>query len=65
MARERNTSGDVVTTGGSGFGIMAMLAATQRGFITRQQALTRITTIIGFLSDTTKLPATTAPSPTG
>jgi hypothetical protein len=53
MARERNTSGDVVTTGGSGFGIMAMLAATQRGFITRQQALTRITTITTFLTNQT------------
>ena len=27
MARERNTSGDLVTTGGTGFGIMAMVAA--------------------------------------
>jgi len=53
MARERNTSGDVVTTGGSGFGIMAMLAATQRGFITRQQGLTRLTTITSFLANQT------------
>lgn len=51
MARERNTSGDIVTTGGSGFGIMAMLAAIQRGFITRQQGLTRITTITSFLTN--------------
>jgi hypothetical protein len=53
MARERNTSGDVVTTGGSGFGIMAMIAATQRGFISRQQALTRLITITTFLSNQT------------
>ena len=50
MARERSTSGDIVTTGGSGFGIMAMLAATQRGFITRQQSLARIDTIVSFLT---------------
>ncbi|HET6256298.1 MAG TPA: glucoamylase family protein [Puia sp.] len=50
MARERTTSGDVVTTGGSGFGIMAMLAAVQRNFITRTQALGRIDTIVGFLT---------------
>lgn len=50
MARERNTSGDVVTTGGTGFGIMTMLAAVQRGFITRAQALGRIDTIVNFLS---------------
>ncbi|HWB93039.1 MAG TPA: glucoamylase family protein, partial [Puia sp.] len=50
LARERTSSGDLVTTGGSGFGIMAMLAATQRGFITRQQSLTRIDTIVSFLT---------------
>ncbi len=33
MARERNTSGDIVTTGGTGFGIMAILVAVNRHFI--------------------------------
>jgi hypothetical protein len=55
LARERTSSGDVVTTGGSGFGIMAMLAGANRGFITRQDALTRLQTIAQFLSDTTKV----------
>ena len=50
LARERSSSGDVVTAGGSGFGIMAMLAGIQRNFITRQQGLTRIQTIVNFLS---------------
>jgi hypothetical protein len=50
MARERSSSGDIVTTGGSGFGIMAMLAGIQRNFITRQQGLTRIQTMVNFLS---------------
>ncbi len=49
MARERNTSGDVVTTGGSGFGIMAMLVGVQRNFISRTDALTRVSTIVNFL----------------
>lgn len=49
MARERNSSGDIVTTGGTGFGIMAMLAAVERGFINRQQGLDRIKTIVNFL----------------
>ena len=49
MARERSTSGDVVTTGGTGFGIMAMIAAVERGFITRAQAVERIQTIVSFL----------------
>ncbi|GAB4027115.1 glucoamylase family protein [Spirosoma gilvum] len=54
MARERNSSGDVVTTGGTGFGIMAILVAANRNFITRQQALTRLTTITSFLTNNAK-----------
>lgn len=50
LARERNTSGDIVTTGGSGFGIMAMLVASELKFITRADALARLTTIVNFLS---------------
>jgi hypothetical protein len=49
MARERSTSGDIVTTGGTGFGIMAMIVAVERGFITRTQAVERIQTIVSFL----------------
>jgi len=49
LARERNTSGDVVTTGGSGFGIMAMVAGVSRQFITRAQGLARMQTIVAFL----------------
>jgi hypothetical protein len=40
---------DVVTTGGSGFGIMAMLVGIERGFITRQQGFERITHIVDYL----------------
>jgi len=49
LARERNTSGDVVTTGGSGFGIMAMVVAMERGFITRAEGLAHIDKILDFL----------------
>jgi hypothetical protein len=49
LARERNTSGDVVTSGGSGFGIMAMVAAINRNFITRAQGLERMQKIVSFL----------------
>jgi hypothetical protein len=51
LARERNTSGDVVTTGGSGFGIMAIVTAIERGFITRAAGLQRLQTIVGFLKN--------------
>ncbi len=52
MARERNDgNNDVVTTGGTGFGIMSMIAGANRNFITRTQALQRINTIVSFLKD--------------
>ena len=51
MARERATSGDVVTTGGTGFGIMAMLTGIQRNFISRTDGLTRIAKIVTFLTN--------------
>lgn len=49
MARERNTSGNLVTSGGTGFGLMAILVGIERGFITRQQGLERLVKIIDFL----------------
>ena len=49
MARERNSSGDIVTTGGSGFGIMAMIVAMERGFISRADGISRLGKILGFL----------------
>lgn len=49
LARERNSSGDIVTTGGSGFGIMAIPVAIERGFITRQEGLLRLIQITSFL----------------
>lgn len=54
LARERNTSGDVCTSGGTGFGIMAMVVAVERGFITRQQAVERLAKMTDFLKNKTK-----------
>ncbi len=51
MARERNTSGETVTTGGTGFGVMSIIAAVDRNFITRAQGLQRINTIVSFLKN--------------
>ncbi|WP_431212903.1 glucoamylase family protein [Puia sp. P3] len=53
MARERNTSGDVVTTGGTGFGIMAMIAGIRRNFISRSQGLSRVAQVVTFLTTKT------------
>ena len=53
-ARERyhpnNPSQDqnVVTTGGSGFGLMAILVGIERGYVTRAEAVSRLQTILTF-----------------
>ena len=51
MARERTSSGTTVTTGGTGFGVMAMTVAAERGFITRGEACERVQRIVTFLSE--------------
>lgn len=50
LARERNNGdANVVTTGGSGFGIMAMIVGVERGWITRAEAVSRMSQIVSFL----------------
>jgi hypothetical protein len=49
MARERNTSGDVVTTGGSGFGILSLIVGIERNFVSRAEGIGRIDKVLGFL----------------
>jgi len=50
MTRE-NIPGDdrIVATGASGFGIATLVVGVQRGFITREQAVERLSKIVGFL----------------
>jgi hypothetical protein len=50
LARERTGSGEIVTTGGSGFGIMAVPVAIKRGWITRKQGFERLATVVNFLN---------------
>lgn len=54
LARERNTSGNLVTTGGSGFGIMGTIVAINRNFITKAEGLDRIQKITSFLKSADK-----------
>ncbi len=57
MARERyhvdgvypENDMNVVTSGGSGFGVMAILVGIERGFITREEGLVRLQKIVDFL----------------
>lgn len=59
MARERyhvdghypQDDKNVVTAGGSGFGLMAIIVGAERGFITRDEAVDRFERIVGFLED--------------
>jgi hypothetical protein len=50
MTRE-NIPGDdrIVATGASGFGIATLIVGVDRGFITRQQGIERLSKIVGFL----------------
>ncbi|TGE06694.1 beta-glucosidase [Hymenobacter fodinae] len=50
MARERTGSGETVTSGGTGFGVQAIVVATSRGWITRAEAVTRVAQICSFLA---------------
>lgn len=52
LARERNADLTTVTSGGSGFGIMSIPVAINRGFITRTEGLARLQTIVAFLKNT-------------
>lgn len=53
LARERNNGdNNLVTSGGSGFGIMAIITAVHRGFITEAQAVARLQTMVAFLKNT-------------
>lgn len=62
MARERYHMDDVypkndknvVTSGGSGFGIMAIVAGIDRGYVTREEGLQRIDKIVSFLEKADK-----------
>ena len=54
-ARERyipndpNNSEEVVTMGGTGFGLMSILVGIERGYVTRAEAVTRLRKITAFL----------------
>lgn len=50
LIRERLGSGETVTFGGSGFGVMAILVGIERGFITRDQGVQRMLKILNFLT---------------
>ena len=50
LSRERLGSGETVTSGGSGFGVMALLVGIERGYISREEGVARILKILKFLN---------------
>jgi hypothetical protein len=56
LARERSNdiNGDIVTTGGTGFGLMSLIVGAERGFISRDRALEIIGKTVTFLEDCEK-----------
>ena len=50
LARERLGSGETVTIGGSGFGVMSLLVGIERDFIKREQGVERMLKILNFLN---------------
>ena len=51
LAREGSGTGDKVTTGGSGFGLMAILVGVERGFVSREAAASRLLQALTFLQE--------------
>ena len=54
LSRERLNSNNIVTSGGSGFGVMTIPVAIERGFITREEGAQRMLTIATFLDEKTE-----------
>ncbi len=51
LIRERSGSGNTVTSGGTGMGIMAIIIGIERNFITRTEGAERILKIVKFLKN--------------
>ena len=51
LARERKRTNNTCTSGGTGFGLMAIMVGADRGFVTRTEAAARILKIITFLDE--------------
>ncbi len=54
MIRERNTSQNTVTTGGTGFGLMAITVGVERKFISKSEGLERVNAVVDFLEKADK-----------
>ena len=51
LARERDSSGDVCTSGGTGFGLLTLMVGAERGFAPRDSVAARVLKILRFMQD--------------
>ncbi len=51
LTREVTTSGNVCTSGGTGFGLMTIMIGAERGFVSRDSAAARTLKMLTFLQD--------------
>ena len=49
--RDRDRNGDIVTIGGSGFGMMAVIAGAERGYYPREEGVQRIEKMVSSLEN--------------
>ena len=54
LAKEDSSRPNIITTGGSGFGIAAFPVAVERGWVTRDDAVIRMQTVLSFLEGAQK-----------
>ena len=54
LAREDSSRPNIITTGGSGFAIASFVVGVERGWITREEAINRLKTVLSFLEKAQK-----------
>ena len=54
LAREDSERPNIITTGGSGFGIASFIVAVERGWVSREDVINRMETVLTFLEGAEK-----------
>ena len=54
LAREDSERPNIITTGGSGFGIASFIVGIERGWVSREDVINRMDTVLNFLEEAEK-----------
>ena len=54
LAREDSERPNIITTGGSGFGIASFIVGIERGWVSREDVINRMETVLNFLEGAEK-----------